>query len=81
MLVCQCPGVCVVSTCLCLLTATLQCVHCDLAARNILLTSGGILKVSDFGLTRKLYYEMYQKKVDYRVGELFSSQSHYCMKT
>ena len=41
----------------------LQCVHCDLAARNILMTANGTLKVSDFGLARKLYYEVYHKNV------------------
>jgi len=41
----------------------LQCIHCDLAARNILMTADGTLKVSDFGLARKLYYEVYHKNV------------------
>lgn len=38
-------------------------VHADLATRNVLLTSDKIAKVSDFGLSRKLYdYSQYVKK-------------------
>ena len=41
----------------------LQMVHRDLAARNILLAEGKICKVSDFGLTRDVYFdEAYWKK-------------------
>lgn len=36
---------------------SLQVVHRDLAARNILMAAGGILKISDFGLARKLNEE------------------------
>lgn len=45
------------------------------------MTADGILKVSDFGLTRKLYYKIYQKKVDYRVSYATVRLSHYNVKT
>jgi len=38
-------------------------IHGDLAARNVLLTSQRIAKITDFGLSRKLYdYSNYVKK-------------------
>ena len=41
----------------------LQVLHGDLAARNILLADNGVVKVSDFGMSRKMYYESnYEKK-------------------
>jgi serine/threonine protein kinase len=44
--------------------AKMQYIHCDLAARNVLVSEDGTMKVSDFGLARKLYYSVYQKKVN-----------------
>lgn len=41
--------------------------HCDLAARNVLITEDNVLKVSDFGLARKLYDEIYKKSRTSRV--------------
>ena len=34
-----------------------QVLHGDLAARNILLVVDGVVKVADFGLSRKLYHD------------------------
>ena len=35
----------------------LQVVHCDLAARNILISEGFVLKIGDFGLSRRILDE------------------------
>ena len=38
-------------------------VHRDLAARNVLLATGKVCKISDFGLTRDVYVDdAYKKK-------------------
>ena len=38
--------------------------HGDLAARNVLLAEGGIVKVADFGLARQMEDYEYKKKED-----------------
>jgi serine/threonine protein kinase len=44
-----------------------QVVHADLAARNILLFNNGVVKITDFGLSRQLYtYATYVKKQQVR---------------
>ena len=44
-----------------------QIVHCDIAARNILISEGFVLKIGDFGMARDVsdtdYYRKYEVKV------------------
>ena len=43
----------------------MQIVHCDLAARNILIAEGFVLKIADFGMARDVSEKAYYRK---RVG-------------
>ena len=46
------------------LSYTQQVLHGDLAARNVLLAEGGIVKVADFGLARQMEDYEYKKNED-----------------
>ena len=39
-----------------------QIVHCDLAARNILIAEGFVLKIGDFGMARDVSEKEYYRK-------------------
>ena len=39
-----------------------QIVHCDLAARNILIAEGFVLKIADFGMARDVGEKAYYRK-------------------
>jgi hypothetical protein len=41
---------------------SMKCVHRDLAARNVLVCSGDILKISDFGMAKDIRYTNYYRK-------------------
>jgi tRNA A-37 threonylcarbamoyl transferase component Bud32 len=45
-------------------SSTKQVLHGDLAARNVLLAEGGIVKVADFGLARQMEDYEYKKDED-----------------
>ena len=40
----------------------MQVVHCDLAARNILIAEGFVLKIGDFGMARDVSEKEYYRK-------------------
>jgi len=46
-------------TCLCM---CVQCVHRDIAARNVLVAENYVMKIADFGLTRNIHHADYYKK-------------------
>ena len=46
--------------------------HGDLAARNVLLAEGNVIKISDFGLSRDIYKkEIYTKQGDVSAFNIF----------
>ena len=56
----------------------LQIVHCDLAARNILIAEGFVLKIGDFGMARDVSEKEYYRKQGVRM--LFSSYNNFFEK-
>ena len=50
-----------------------QIVHCDLAARNILIAEGFVLKIGDFGMARDVSEKEYYRKQGVRRQQLVQS--------
>ena len=50
-----------------------QIVHCDLAARNILIAEGFVLKIGDFGMARDVSEKEYYRKQGVRKQQLIQS--------
>ena len=53
-------------------SSTRQVLHGDLAARNVLLAEGGIVKVADFGLARQMEDYEYKKKEDVIINSIIN---------
>ena len=49
-----------------------QVLHGDLAARNVLLAEGGIVKVADFGLARQMEDYEYKKNEDVIINSIIN---------
>ena len=43
-------------------------VHCDLAARNVLISEGFVLKIGDFGMAKEMSEKEYYKKSEVSDG-------------
>jgi len=41
---------------------SVQCIHRDVAARNVLVAENYVMKIADFGLTRNVHHDDYYKK-------------------
>ena len=63
---------CIMRICMCLHTIKIMCIpvqiyHGDLAARNILIAEGFVLKIADFGHARELHnWEYYKRQTNVR---------------
>lgn len=56
--------------------STRNILHGDLAARNVLLSRDRVVKISDFGLSRKLDQDMYKKEKDVSIRNIISIRSN-----
>ena len=58
------------------LLSVLQCIHRDLAGRNVLVAEDYVLKIADFGLTRNIpNNDYYKKTTDVSISQIYVSIS------
>ena len=57
-------------------TCDLQIVHCDLAARNILIAEGFVLKIGDFGMARDVSEKEYYRKQGVKMHAQIENKSY-----
>ena len=50
-----------------------QIVHCDLAARNILIAEGFVLKIADFGFARGIHETEHYQKLTTVSGKIYKA--------
>ena len=56
----------------------LQIVHCDLAARNILIAEGFVLKIGDFGMARSMSSDARYQRVQLNVRRIVNVAQLMC---
>ena len=52
--------------------SSLQIMHGDLAARNVLVGHNYVAKISDFGLSKMMYYNQGKPRKHMKISEIFS---------